>query len=82
MLEYINRQQNTVTAKFIGPPKEAGKSCGDKLKVEETFPRYKRIIVNKFKSLNFLGQQYEAKLSLLILNKMMAIGMPKTVRIA
>lgn len=82
MLEYINRQQNTVTAKFIGPPKEVGKSYGNRLKVEETFSRYKRIIGNKFKSLNFLGQQYEAKLSLLILNKMMAIGMPKTVRIA
>ena len=82
MLEYINRQQNTKNAKFIGPPKVPVKSYGNRLKVEETFSRYKRIIGNKFKALNFLGQQYEAKLSLLILNKMMAIGMPKTVRIA
>jgi len=82
MLEYVNQQQNTRTAKFIGPPKGPVKSYGNRLKVEETFSRYKRIIGNKFKALNFLGQKYEAKLSLLILNKMMAIGMPKTVRIA
>jgi len=37
---------------------------------------------NHTKAQNFLGQKYEAKLSLLILNKMMAIGMPQTIRIA
>jgi len=82
MLEYIEQQQNTRNAKFIVPPKGSGKPYGNRLKAEETFSRYKRIIGNKFKAQNFLGQQYEAKLSLLILNKMMAIGMPKTVRIA
>jgi hypothetical protein len=34
-------------------------SYGNRLKVEETFSRYKRIIGNKFKAQNFLGQQYE-----------------------
>ena len=82
MLEYIEQQQNTKKAKFIGPPGNSARSYGNRLKVEETFSRYKRIIGNKFKAQNFLGQQYEAKLSLLILNKMMAIGMPKTIRIA
>lgn len=82
MLEYIEQHQNTEKAKFIGPPGKSVKSYGNRLKVEETFSRYKRIIGNKFKAQNFLGQQYEAKLSLLILNKMMAIGMPKTIRIA
>jgi hypothetical protein len=82
MLNYMRQYQNTRNAKFIGPPIGSKKSYGNRLKVEETFSRYKRIIGNKFKSLNFLGQQYEAKLSLLILNKMMAIGMPKTVHIA
>lgn len=82
MLEYIEQHQNTKKAKFIGPPGKSVKSYGNRLKVEETFSRYKRIIGNKFKARNFLGQQYEAKISLLILNKMMAIGMPKTIRIA
>jgi hypothetical protein len=81
MLEYIEQHRNTKKAKFIGPPGKSVKSYGNRLKVEETFSRYKRIS-NKFKAQNFLGQQYEAKLSLLILNKMMAIGMPKTIRIA
>jgi hypothetical protein len=82
MLEYIKQHQNTKDAKFIGPPGKSGKPYGNRLKVEETFSRYKQIIGNKFKGQNFLCQQYEAKLSLLILNKMMAIGMPKTIRIA
>jgi hypothetical protein len=55
---------------------------GNRLKVEETFSRYKRIIGNKFKAQHFLGQQNEAKISLLILNIMKSIGMPKTIRIA
>ena len=79
--KYIEQHQNTRDTKFIGPPKKPGKSYGNRLKVEETFSRYKRIIGNKFKAQHFLGQQYEAKLSLLILNKMMDIGMPKTIRI-
>ena len=82
MLEYIGQQDNTRNAKFVEPPGKSAKSYGNRLKVEETFSRYKRIIGNKFKAQNFLGQQYEAKLSLLILNKMMAIGRPKTIRIA
>jgi len=82
MLEYIEQHQNTKKAKFIAPPGKSVKSYGNRLKVEETFSRYKRIIGSKFKAQNFLGQQYEVKLSLLILNKMMAIGMPTTVRIA
>jgi len=57
MLGYINQQENTRNAKFIGPPKEPAKSYGNRLKVEETFSRYKQIIGNKFKALNFLGQQ-------------------------
>ena len=77
MLEYIGQQQNTRAAKFVGSPKKSEKSYGNRLKVEEIFSRYKRIIGNKFKAKNFLGQQYD----LLILNKMMAIGMPKIVRI-
>ena len=82
MLEYIGRQDNTRNAKFVEPPGKSVKSYGNRLKVEETFSRYKRIIGNKFKAQNFLDQQYEAKLSLLILNKTTAIGMPKTIRIA
>ena len=82
ILEYIDQQQNTKEAKFIGPPGSSARSYGNRFKVDETFSRYKRIIGNKFKALNFLGKQYEAKLSLLILNKMMAIEMPKTIRIA
>jgi len=82
MLEYMKQHQNTQDAKFIGPPEKPKESYCNRLKVEETFSRYKRIIGNKFKAQNFLGQQYEAKLSLFILNKMMAIGMPKTIRIA
>jgi hypothetical protein len=57
MLEYIKQQQNTRDSKFIGPPKKPRKSYGNRLKVEETFSRYKRIIGNKFKAQNFLGQQ-------------------------
>ena len=58
------------------------KYYGNRLKVEETFSRYKRIIGNKFKSQHFKGQQNEAKLSLLNLNIMKSIGMPKTIRVA
>ena len=66
----------------IGPPGDGSKNYGNRLKVEETFSRYKRIIGNKFKAQHFKGQQNEAKLSLLILNIMKGIGMPHTVRIA
>ena len=34
-----------------------------------------------FKNRHFLGQQNEAKLSLLILNKMKDLGMPKTTKL-
>ena len=74
--------KNTKEAKFIGPPGNGEKNYGNRLKVEETFSRYKRIIGNKFKAQNFLGQQNEAKISLIILNIMKNIGMPKTISVA
>lgn len=74
--------KNTKSARFIGPPGNGQINYGNRLKVEETFSRYKRIIGNKFKAQHFLGQQNEAKISLLILNIMKSIGMPKTIRIA
>jgi hypothetical protein len=58
MLEYIDEHQNTKKARFIGPPGKSAKSYSDRLEVEGTFSRYKRIISNKFKAQNFLGQQY------------------------
>jgi hypothetical protein len=86
MLNYLEQNTNTDNARFIGPPKRSAKSqnqnYGNRLKVEETFSRYKRIIGNKFKAKNFQAQKNEAKLSLLILNIMKDIGMPKTIRIA
>jgi hypothetical protein len=82
MEDYITQNQNCEKAKFIGPPRDGSKNYGNRLKVEETFSRYKRIIGNKFKAQHFLGQQNEAKISLLILNKMKDLGMPKTIRIA
>ena len=82
MEDYIKGNQNCEKAKFIGPPKDGSKNYGNRLKVEETFSRYKRIIGNKFKAQHFLGQQNEAKISLLILNIMKDLGMPKTIRIA
>lgn len=59
-----------------------GKNYGNRLKVEETISRYKRIIANKFKAQHFLGGQNEAKISLLILNKMKDLGIPKTIHFA
>ena len=82
MEDYIKGNQNCEKAKFIGPPKDGSKNYGNRLKVEETFSRYKRIIGNKIKAQHFLGQQNEAKISLLILNIMKDLGMPKTIRIA
>lgn len=82
MVEYISTNKNTEEARFIGPPKDGGKNYGNRLKVEETFSRYKRIIGNKFKAQHFLGQKNEAKISLLILNKMKDLGMPVTIRVA
>lgn len=82
MRDYMKQNRHSEKAKFIGPPKDGSKNYGNRLKVEETFSRYKRIIGNKFKAQHFLGQQNEAKLSLLILNKMKDIGMPKTIRVA
>ena len=81
MHKYIEQRQNTRDTKFVVRPKTPDKSYSKRLKVEETFSRYKRIIGTKFKAQHFLGQQYEAKLSLQILNKMMAIVMPKTILI-
>lgn len=78
----MKNNKNTEEARFIGPPGNGEKNYGNRLKVEETFSRYKRIIGNKFKAQHFLGQQNEAKISLLILNIMKSIGMPKTIRIA
>ncbi|WP_339051697.1 IS5 family transposase [Candidatus Lariskella endosymbiont of Epinotia ramella] len=81
MLYYMQCCSNTSASCFVGPPKDGSKNYGNRLKVEETFSRYKRIIGNKFKAIHFLAQQNEAKLSLLILNQMKDIGMPKTIRI-
>ncbi|WP_154663853.1 hypothetical protein [Candidatus Aquarickettsia rohweri] len=33
--------------RFINPPKDSSKNYGNRLKVEETFSRYKRIVGNK-----------------------------------
>lgn len=82
MEDYMQQNQCSKKARFIGPPKDGSKNYGNRLKVEETFSRYKRIIGNKFKAQHFLGQHNEAKLSLLILNKMKDLGMPKTIRVA
>jgi hypothetical protein len=82
MLDYMKQNQNSEKARFIRPPKDGSKNYGNRLKVEETFSRYERIIGNKFKAQHFLGQQNEAKLSLLILNRMKDLGMPKTIRVA
>lgn len=82
MEDYMKQNQNSKKAKFIGPLKDGSKNYDNRLKVEETFSRYKRIIGNKFKAQHFLGQQSEAKLCLLTLSKMKDLGMPKTIRIA
>ena len=82
MIEYMDAHLNTQNSKFIGLPRKGYRTYGNRLKVEETFSRYKRIIGNKFKAVNFLGQQNEAKLSLFILNKMKDIGMPITIHVA
>ncbi len=82
MNKYMINNENTQESKFVGPPGKGKTNYGNRLKVEETFSRYKRIIGNKFKAQNFEAQKNEAKLSLFILNKMKDIGMPKTIRIA
>ena len=82
MEDYIKNNDNTKSSRFIGPPGDGSKHYGNRLKVEETFSRYKRIIGNKFKAQHFKGQQNEAKISLLILNIMKGIGMPQTIHIA
>ena len=78
----ISENPNTARAKFVGPPGHGRTNYGNRLKIEETFSRYKRIIGNIFKAKDFLGQVNEAKISLLILNKMKDIGMPVTIRVA
>lgn len=78
----MKQNQNSKKAKFIGPLKDVSKNYDNRLKVEENFSRYKRIIGHKFKAQHFLGQQSEAKLCLLTLSKMKDLGMPKTIRIA
>jgi len=82
MEESMKNNKTTEGARFIAPPGNGEKNYGNRLKVEETFSRYKRIIGNKFKAQHFKGQQNEAKISLLILNIMKSIGMPKTIRVA
>ena len=79
---YIKQDKNCEKTRFIGPPNNGNKNYGNRLKIEKTFSRYKVIIGKKFKAKHFLGQQNEAKLSLLILNIMKDLGMPKTIRIA
>ena len=81
MEEYIAENDNAKDSKFVGPPGGAT-SYANRLKVEETFSRYKRIIGNKLKAKHLLAQENETKLSLLILNKMKDIGMPKTIRVS
>ena len=81
MSNYMTRNQNTKNSKFIGPPRNGSRNYGNRLKVEETFSRYKRIIGNKFKAQNFQAQENEARLSFFILNKMKEIGMPITIRV-
>ena len=81
MNDNLQQFENTKDAQFVGPPAKGVKVYGNRLKVEETFSRYKRIIGNKFKARNILGQINEAKISLYILNKMRDLGMPKTFRV-
>ena len=78
----LQQFENTKDAKFVGPPGKGIKVYGNRLKVEETFSRYKRIIGNKLKAKNILGQVNEAKISIYILNKMRGMGMPQTIRVA
>ncbi|MBY0378764.1 MAG: IS5 family transposase [Burkholderiales bacterium] len=82
MEDYMKQNQNCESARFIGPPNDGSKNYGNRLKVEENFSRYKKIIGNKFKAQHFLGGQNEAKISLLILNIMKNLGMPQTIRVA
>ena len=77
----MKENHNFEKARFISQPKDCSKNYGNRLKVKEIFSRYKRIIGNKFKAQHFLCQQNEAKLSLLILNKMKDLGIPKTIRV-
>lgn len=49
--------------------------------VETTMFRYKRIIGGQFRSRNFESQKTEAKIGVLILNKMTNIGMPRSVKV-
>ena len=78
----LKKFEFTKNAKFVGPPGKGIKAYGNRLKVEETFSRYKRIIGNKFKAQNILGQINEAKISLFILNTMKDLGMTRIVTIA
>jgi len=82
MQKCLNDYENTKNANFIGPAGDGRQNYGNRLKVEETFSRYKRVIGNKFKAQDFKGQQNEANISLFILNAMKDIGMPKSIRIA
>ena len=52
----MKENQNSEKARFIGPHKYGSKNYGNRLKVEEIFYRYRRIIGNKFKAQHFLCQ--------------------------
>ena len=83
MENYIQNNDNTKNSRFIGTPGDGSKNYGNRLKVEETFSRYKNALSAINLKHNILRVNInEAKLSLLILNIMKGIGMPHTVRIA
>ena len=49
--------------------------------VEVAFSRYKRILGKQMHAINFGNQKVEAKLACKALNRMMALGMPVTVKV-
>jgi hypothetical protein len=57
MEEYIAENDNAKDSKFVGPASDGVTRYANRLKVEETFSRYKRIIGNKLKAKHLLAQE-------------------------
>ena len=76
--QFAAKHDNLKYAQAVGPPKpdEDCRLYKERLLVESTFSRYKRILGNKLKAQIFSSQKNEAMLSLEILNKMKSLGMP------
>lgn len=74
----------TFFSAYVGTPYKWQKEMGYNKRslIETAMMRYKKLIGDKLYSRNFPSQRVEAKVGCLVLNKMLAMGKPTSLKVA